>query len=140
MGGASSSQNPVEMSIASPRGLKHPTSPEAMTPFAWKRIRAGAWSLLDPGSGGRPPAATPKRSGDVPEISFEAKWTHHDDGDASAIFEVYAMDCNDVGIMEAELEMDETWLWEEPTVILGDGRFDADELLKARAEEIKELG
>ncbi len=50
------------------------------------------------------------------------------------------MDCNDVGIMEAELEMDETWLWEEPTVVLGDGRFDDKELLKARTEEIKELG
>ncbi len=128
------------MSIASPRGLKHPASPEAMTPFQWKRVREGAWSLLEPGSGGRPPAAVAKRSGDVPEISFEAKRTRHDDGDASAIFEVYALASDDVGIMEAEIEMDETWLWEEPTVVLGDGWFDPDELLKARTEEVKELG
>ena len=78
-GGARPS-SPVEMSIASPRGLKHPASPEPMTPFQWKRVREGAWSLLDPGSEGRPPAAVAKRSGDGPSTSFEATRVRHADG------------------------------------------------------------
>ena len=99
-----------------------------MSPSRWKKVREGSWGPIDPGAGGRPPGSSPKRSGDEPEINYEVKRTRQDEDGIAGIFEVLALAADDIHILDADISYEDTWIWEEPTVALGEGRFDPEEL------------